>query len=204
MDLVPGRTLYDLRRGPDAGELAAIVKQAVRVHAVDAHPPCVADPSAITNVVPLAGQLQDLLDTEQRVHVGVVLKELAVLAANLTRGCPDPLPTRTETIAELYSTAAPAPLSAAERAALRVFARAVIAAVHGQLRRPERQRRPGPEEAEEAAGRLRVRDRQHPVQRGDGGGLPPGATPPRSSCSRTRCPSSTSPPAGHRSLTAPP
>jgi Ser/Thr protein kinase RdoA (MazF antagonist) len=174
MDFVPGRTLYDLPRGPDAGELAAIVEQAVRIHTVDAHPPFVFDPWAITNLVPLAGQLQHVLDVEQRGNIAAVLEqtaavdrallpvtlihadltkgnvllsedgmvtvldfavanrfprvqELAVIAANLTHGGPDPLPVRTETIGELYSAAAPVPLAAAERAALRVFARAAAA-----------------------------------------------------------------------------
>jgi hypothetical protein len=55
------------------------------------------------------------------------VQELAVIAANLTYGCPDPLPVRVETIAELYSAAAPVPLTPVERDALRAFAHAAAA-----------------------------------------------------------------------------
>nr|BFF03947.1 hypothetical protein GCM10020241_56220 [Streptoalloteichus tenebrarius] len=79
MDFVPGRTLYDLRRGPDPGELAGIVEQAVRIHTVDAHPEFVFDPWAITNLVPLAGQLRDVLDTEQNRLVGQAIEEIAAV-----------------------------------------------------------------------------------------------------------------------------
>jgi Ser/Thr protein kinase RdoA (MazF antagonist) len=133
------------------------------------------DPWAITNLVPLAGQLRDVLDIEQYRLVGQALEEtagldrevlpvamihadltkgnvllgehdgavsvldfavanrfprvqeLAVIAANLTHGCPDPLPVRVETIAELYSAAAPVPLTPVERDALRAFAHAAAA-----------------------------------------------------------------------------
>lgn len=174
MDFVPGHTLYDLRRAPSPGELAGIVEQAVRIHTIDAHPEFVFDPWAITNLVPLAGQLRDVLDTEQYRLVGQAIEdnaaidrdvlpvalihadltkgnvllegdgavtvldfavanrfpriqELAVIAANLTHGSPQPLPQRVETIAELYSAAAPDPLTPVERVALRAFTRAAAA-----------------------------------------------------------------------------
>ncbi|MGH3832526.1 MAG: phosphotransferase [Pseudonocardiaceae bacterium] len=174
MDFAAGHTLYDLGRAPTREELARIVEQAVRIHAVEAHPEFVFDPWAITNLAPVAGRLRDVLDSEQRHHVARALgesadidrdalpttlihadltkgnvllaedgtvsvldfavanrfprvQELAVIAANLTHGCPDPLPARVETIADLYSAAAPTPLTAAERDALRAFARAAAA-----------------------------------------------------------------------------
>lgn len=174
MDFVPGATLYDLDRAPTPDELARVVEQAVRIHAVDARPEFVFDPWAITNLVALADNLGDVLDPEQRflvaravedvagvdrqalpvalIHADLTkgnvlladdggvavldfavanrfprVQELAVVAANLTHGSPNPLPTRVETIAELYSRAAPVPLSAAERTALRAFGRAAAA-----------------------------------------------------------------------------
>ena len=174
MDFVPGHTLYDMDRAPSPGELAAVIVQAVRIHTIDVHPEFVFDPWAITNLVPLAGQVHDLLDAEQRRLVGLALdeaagvdrailpvtlihadltrgnvllaedgavtvldfavanrfprvQELAVVAANLTHGCPDPLPVRVEMIAELYSAAAPNPLTTVERVALRRFSRAAAA-----------------------------------------------------------------------------
>ncbi|MGW4527871.1 phosphotransferase [Amycolatopsis sp. NPDC004378] len=174
MDFVPGATLYDLDRAPTSDELGRIVEQAARIHTVDAWPEFVFDPWAITNLVPLAEQVRDVLDSEQRclvtqavedvvdvdrqalpaalIHADLTkgnvlladdgsvtvldfavanrfprVQELAVIAANLTHGSADPLPVRVETIAEAYSAAAPAPLSASERTALRAFGRAAAA-----------------------------------------------------------------------------
>ncbi|MGB3444329.1 MAG: phosphotransferase [Actinophytocola sp.] len=174
MDFVPGQTIYDRGRAPSRSELAGIVEQAAAIHTIDAHLEFVFDPWAITNLAPLAGQLRDVLNTEQSRLVGQALEEaasvdravlpvvlihadltkgnvligadgavsvldfavanrfprvqeLAVMAANLTHGSPEPLPTRVETIAELYSAAAEVPLSTVERVALRAFARAAAA-----------------------------------------------------------------------------
>lgn len=174
MDFVPGATLYDLRRAPNQRELADVIDQAVRIHAIDAAPAPVFDPWAITNLEPLAAQTHALLDTDQRHlvahavahaagidrntlpaalihadltkgnvlvtdHAGVAVldfavanrlprvQELAVIAANLTHSAPDPLPVRVDTIAELYSFAAPIPLTPAELTALRAFAHAAAA-----------------------------------------------------------------------------
>ncbi len=66
MDFAPGRTFYDLGRPPEAAELARVVEQAVRIHAVGARPEPVFDSWAIANLVPLAGQVGDLLDARQR------------------------------------------------------------------------------------------------------------------------------------------
>ena len=55
------------------------------------------------------------------------VQELAVIAANLTHGSPDPLPARIEDIAGLYSGIAPLPLSGPERDALRAFGLAAAA-----------------------------------------------------------------------------
>lgn len=55
------------------------------------------------------------------------VQELAVIAANLTHGCPEPLPVRAEQVAELYSAAAPVPLAPVERVAVRAFTRAAAA-----------------------------------------------------------------------------
>uniref|UniRef100_UPI003F49605C phosphotransferase n=1 Tax=Amycolatopsis sp. CA-096443 TaxID=3239919 RepID=UPI003F49605C len=96
MDFVPGRTLYDLGRAPDPGELAGVVEQAARIHTVDAHPEFVFDPWAVTNLAPLAGQLRDVLDAEQSRLVGQVIEETAdvnrdalptaLIHADLTKG----------------------------------------------------------------------------------------------------------------------
>ena len=66
MDFAPGQTFYDLGRPPDQAELARVVGQAARIHACDLRPEPVFDSWAIDNLVPLAGQVGDLLDTEQR------------------------------------------------------------------------------------------------------------------------------------------
>ena len=55
------------------------------------------------------------------------VQELAVIAANLTHGAPDPLPARIEAIAAMYSAAAPVPLTGAEHDALRAFGLAAAA-----------------------------------------------------------------------------
>jgi Ser/Thr protein kinase RdoA (MazF antagonist) len=55
------------------------------------------------------------------------LQEIAVIAASLLHGRPEPLPARMSMVADMYSAAAPAPLTAAERDALHVFGRAAAA-----------------------------------------------------------------------------
>ena len=77
MDFAPGHTFYDLGRPPDEAELAAVVEQAARIHGVDARPDPVFDSWAIANLVPLAGQVGDLLDPEQRRLVDRAVAELA-------------------------------------------------------------------------------------------------------------------------------
>jgi Ser/Thr protein kinase RdoA (MazF antagonist) len=77
MDFAPGRTFYDLGRPPDAAELARVVEQAVRIHACGASPEPVFDSWAIANLVPLAGQVGDLLDARQR---GLVDGAVAAMA----------------------------------------------------------------------------------------------------------------------------
>ena len=96
MDAAPGRTFYDLGRPPRRPELAAIVEQAVLLHSVDARPEPVPDPWAIANLVPLAGQVRDLLDDEQRRLVDAAVSGLlrvdweslpeALIHADLTAG----------------------------------------------------------------------------------------------------------------------
>jgi Ser/Thr protein kinase RdoA (MazF antagonist) len=66
MDFAPGRTFYDLGRPPDQAELARVVEQAARIHSCAAQPEPVFDSWAIANLVPLAGQVGDLLDARQR------------------------------------------------------------------------------------------------------------------------------------------
>lgn len=51
--LAPSATLDDLRCVPISAELARIVKQAVRIHAVDEDPEFVFDPWVITHLGPL-------------------------------------------------------------------------------------------------------------------------------------------------------
>ena len=174
MDFVPGRSLYDLRRAPRGDELAAVIGQAVRIHAIDARPEFVFDPWAITNLVPMAARAGGQLDPQLRrlvnqaitetaridrqalpgalIHADLTkgnvligpdgkvtvldfavanrfprVQELAVIAANLTHGAPDPLPARIETVAAMYSAAAPVPLTSAEHDALRAFGLAAAA-----------------------------------------------------------------------------
>lgn len=66
MDLVPGQTFYELGRPPAGPELAEVVRQAVLIHSIDAHPEPVPDPWAIANLVPLSARVSDLLTAEQR------------------------------------------------------------------------------------------------------------------------------------------
>jgi Ser/Thr protein kinase RdoA (MazF antagonist) len=77
MDFAPGRTFYDLGRPPDQSELARVVEQAARIHACGAHPEPVFDSWAIANLVPLAGQVGDLLDARQRRLVDGAITEMA-------------------------------------------------------------------------------------------------------------------------------
>jgi Ser/Thr protein kinase RdoA (MazF antagonist) len=77
MDFAPGRTFYDLGRPPDQAELARLVEQAVCIHACQARPPRVFDSWAIANLVPLAGQVGDLLDMCQRRLVGDAISAMA-------------------------------------------------------------------------------------------------------------------------------
>jgi Ser/Thr protein kinase RdoA (MazF antagonist) len=77
MDFAPGRTFYDLGRPPDQAELARVVEQAVRIHGCDVRPEPVFDSWAIANLVPLAGQVGDLLDGRQRRLVDGAIAELA-------------------------------------------------------------------------------------------------------------------------------
>jgi Ser/Thr protein kinase RdoA (MazF antagonist) len=77
MDFAPGRTFYDLGRPPDPAELARVVEQAVRIHACGARPEPVFDSWAIANLVPLAGQVGDLLGARQRRLVDGAIAELA-------------------------------------------------------------------------------------------------------------------------------
>jgi Ser/Thr protein kinase RdoA (MazF antagonist) len=174
MDFAPGRSLYDLRRAPRDDELAAVLAQAVRIHAIDARPEFVFDPWAITNLVPAVARVGGQLDPQLRrlvnqaitetaridrqalpgalIHADLTkgnvligpdgavtvldfaaanrfprVQELAVIAANLTHGAPDPLPDRIEAVAAMYSAAAPVPLTGAEHDALRAFGLAAAA-----------------------------------------------------------------------------
>lgn len=174
MDLVPGRTFYDLGRPPGEAELAAVIEQAARIHSLDVHPEPVPDPWAIANLVPLAGRARGLLSAEQSRLVDQVvtdmrnidwqvlpealthadltpgnvllgqdgsvhvldfalanrwprLQELAVIAASLLHGSPDPLPSRMSAVASSYSAVAPVPVTDAELGALHVFGRAAAA-----------------------------------------------------------------------------
>ena len=77
MDFAPGQTFYDLGRPPDEAELAKVVEQAALIHGTDVRPEPVFDSWAIANLVPLAGQVGDLLDGEQRRLVDAAIAELA-------------------------------------------------------------------------------------------------------------------------------
>jgi Ser/Thr protein kinase RdoA (MazF antagonist) len=77
MDFAPGQTFYDLGRPPDEAELARLVEQAVRIHACQARPGQVFDSWAIANLVPLAGQVGDLLDAGQRRLVDDAISAMA-------------------------------------------------------------------------------------------------------------------------------
>ncbi len=77
MDFAPGRTFYDLGRPPDQAELTRLVEQAVRIHACQARPGRVPDSWAIANLVPLAGQVGDLLGACQRRLVGDAISAMA-------------------------------------------------------------------------------------------------------------------------------
>jgi Ser/Thr protein kinase RdoA (MazF antagonist) len=77
MDFAPGQTFYDLRRPPDEAELAKVVAQAALIHGTQTRPEPVFDSWAIANLVPLAGQVGDLLDGEQRRLVDGAIAELA-------------------------------------------------------------------------------------------------------------------------------
>lgn len=55
------------------------------------------------------------------------LQEIAVIAASLLHGRPDPLPARMAAVAAMYSAAAPVPLTPAERGAMHAFGRAAAA-----------------------------------------------------------------------------
>jgi Ser/Thr protein kinase RdoA (MazF antagonist) len=77
MDFAPGHTFYDLGRPPDEAELAKVVAQAALIHATQARPEPVFDSWAIANLVPLAGQVGDLLDAQQRRLVDGAIEEMA-------------------------------------------------------------------------------------------------------------------------------
>jgi Ser/Thr protein kinase RdoA (MazF antagonist) len=80
MDFAPGRTFYDLGRPPDQAELALLVEQAVRIHACEARPEPVFDSWAVANLVPLAGQVGDLLDAGQRRLVDDAIAAMAAVS----------------------------------------------------------------------------------------------------------------------------
>jgi Ser/Thr protein kinase RdoA (MazF antagonist) len=96
MDFAPGRTFYDLGRPPDQAELARVVEQAARIHSCGARPEPVFDSWAIANLVPLAGQVGDLLDARQRrlvdgaiaamARVGFWSLPVTLIHADLTAG----------------------------------------------------------------------------------------------------------------------
>jgi Ser/Thr protein kinase RdoA (MazF antagonist) len=77
MDFAPGRSFLEMGRPPSEAELGKVLEQAALIHAVDARPEPVFDPWAIDNLAPLARQVADLLDTEQRRLVDACLDALA-------------------------------------------------------------------------------------------------------------------------------
>jgi Ser/Thr protein kinase RdoA (MazF antagonist) len=88
MDHVPGHTFYDLSRPPNDSELRLVVEQAARIHSSGAHPEPVFDPWAIHNLVPLARQVADLLDDEQR---GLVERAIAAITSTDWHALPEAL-----------------------------------------------------------------------------------------------------------------
>jgi Ser/Thr protein kinase RdoA (MazF antagonist) len=79
MDFAPGRSFYEMGRPPSDAELGKVLEQAALIHGTDARPEPVFDSWAIDNLVPLARQVGDLLDAEQRRLVSGCLDELAQL-----------------------------------------------------------------------------------------------------------------------------
>jgi Ser/Thr protein kinase RdoA (MazF antagonist) len=77
MDFAPGQSFYEMGRPPSEAELGKVLEQAALIHAIGARPEPVFDPWAIDNLLPLARQVGDLLDAEQRRLVGACLEELA-------------------------------------------------------------------------------------------------------------------------------
>jgi Ser/Thr protein kinase RdoA (MazF antagonist) len=96
MDFAPGRSFFEMSRPPSEAELGKVLEQAALIHAIDARPEPVFDSWAIGNLVPLARQVGDLLDAEQRHFVDACLDELdgvhwralpeALIHADLTAG----------------------------------------------------------------------------------------------------------------------
>jgi Ser/Thr protein kinase RdoA (MazF antagonist) len=77
MDFAAGRTFYDRGRPPSQAELTRVVEQAVRIHSCSARPEPVFDSWAIDNLVPLAGEVGDLLDPAQRRLVDAAVAAMA-------------------------------------------------------------------------------------------------------------------------------
>lgn len=77
MDYVPANSFYDLRRAPDASELAAVVQQAALIHTVAMTPVFVHDPWAITNLEAMLHRVADVLDGEQHRLVDAAATALA-------------------------------------------------------------------------------------------------------------------------------
>lgn len=77
MDFAPGRSFFEMGRPPSEAELGKVLEQAALIHAIDARPEPVFDPWAMDNLVPLAREVGDLLDAEQRRLVNACLDALA-------------------------------------------------------------------------------------------------------------------------------